>query len=293
MVWAAIGAAAVGVVGGAIVASNSGSSGSVGGSSSPAQVADPFASQRPGYQTQLNSLMGSSGTYMGNTTAQAGQSAIAGQQVAGTSGAGSGSSQALAQLTALSQPGNTFTTSDPSYQFRLDQGSENVSRSSAASGLLGSGNILAALNTYGQNMASTEYAAQYSRDQQNVTTNLAAENQQYNQNLTGQQQQFSQLGAIDQNSQNIYQNNYSRLAQLSGANVGSPSAAGGLLATQQAGAAAQVQNWSGLAVQGAQALTSGSSSTSTPYLGGVTSGVPVADVTAQTNLPTSVSDFSW
>lgn len=317
MVWAAIGAAAVGVVGGAIVANSGGGGGSsgggggnsVGGSSSPAQVADPFASQRPAYQTQLNSLLGSSGTYMGNTTAQAGQSAISsqqvtGQQVAGTSGANSGSAQALSQLNALSQPGNSFTTSDPSYQFRLGQGSTNVARSSAATGLVGSGNILAALDSYGQNMASTEYAAQYSRDQQNVASNLSAENQQYNQNLvsenqqfnqnlSGQQQQFSQFGSIDQNAQNIYQNNYSRLAQLSGANVGSPSAAGGLLASQQAGSAAQVQNWAGLAVQGAQALSGGSASTPAPYLGGVTAGAPVADVTAQTDLPTSVSDFSW
>ena len=57
----------------------------------------------------------------------------------------------------------SFQSSDPSYKWRLDQGQQALERSSAARGMLGSGNRLAALMDYGQGAASQEYGAQYNR----------------------------------------------------------------------------------------------------------------------------------
>lgn len=79
-----------------------------------------------------------------------------------------------------------FNADDPSYKWRMDQGLEATQRSYAARGMTNSGNVLAALTEYGQNMASTEYS-----------------------------------------------NQFNRLAQLAGANVGSPAAAGQILYNQQ------------------------------------------------------------
>jgi len=56
-----------------------------------------------------------------------------------------------------------FTPSDPSYKWRFDQGMEGVNRGAAASGMLRSGNRLAELETFGQNMASQEYSNQFAR----------------------------------------------------------------------------------------------------------------------------------
>lgn len=120
--------------------------------SSASQAADPFASQRPQYQQQLQQLMN----------------------------------------------GN-FTPSDPSYQFRMNQGMTNTQRTAAAGGMLNSGNTLAALNDYAQNTASTEYA-----------------------------------------------NQFSRLSQLSGANVGSPAAAAQIQQSNAAGGSAAMQQLGGL-----------------------------------------------
>jgi len=91
--------------------------------------------------------------------------------------------------------GDVTTSQDPSYKFRFDQGLEAVNRTSAGSGLLTSGNRLAALTDYGQGMASTEYA-----------------------------------------------NQFQRLAQLSGANIGSPAAAAQLQYQQQGNSSAGIQS---------------------------------------------------
>ncbi len=115
-----------------------------------ADAADPFASERPQYQDQLNTLMT-----------------------------------------------GKFDATDPSYKWRFDQGMEATNRGAAASGMLRSGNRLAALNDYGQGQASTEYA-----------------------------------------------NQFSRLSQLAGANIGSPAAAGQIIQGNQANSAA---GWAGLA----------------------------------------------
>jgi len=82
--------------------------------------------------------------------------------------------------------GNYKMSSDPSYQYQLDQGSTNLSRQMAAQHMQGSGAELAALQTYGQQTAAADFS-----------------------------------------------NQYDRLAQLSGANIGSPAAAGQIIAGQQ------------------------------------------------------------
>jgi hypothetical protein len=78
-------------------------------------------------------------------------------------------------------------TSQPGYQFNLDQGLKSVQGSAAANGMLNSGNVLSSLQTYGQNYAQSQLT---------------------NQELL--------------------------LAQLAGANVGSPGTAGQIMAGQQA-----------------------------------------------------------
>ena len=57
-----------------------------------------------------------------------------------------------------------FDESDPSYQWRRDQGLQGVMRQQAGKKMVGSGNTLTALTDYGQNAASQEYQAEYLRD---------------------------------------------------------------------------------------------------------------------------------
>jgi hypothetical protein len=102
-------------------------------------------------------------------------------------------SQYQTQLSNMMTPGSNFQAQDPSYNFRMQQGTAAVNAGAASSGLLNSGNRLTALQNYGQNTASTEF-----------------------------------------------QNQYARLAQLSGANTGSTATAGGIVAN--AGATTSANN---------------------------------------------------
>lgn len=89
-----------------------------------------------------------------------------------------------------------FTPDDPSYQWRMDQGMENLSRASAARGMLGSGNVLAELTNYAQGAASQEYSAQFNRllgASQNATQQYTAAYDTLGRML-GQQQGQQQLG---------------------------------------------------------------------------------------------------
>lgn len=65
------------------------------------------------------------------------------------------------QLANLMQ--GKFSANDPSYDWRFKQGQQALERSAAAKGFLGSGNILAELQNYGQGQASQEYQNQYNR----------------------------------------------------------------------------------------------------------------------------------
>jgi hypothetical protein len=89
-----------------------GQSRSIGGVA--ADLADPFAGERRGYQNQLRSLMENPGSF----------------------------------------------SSSPVYQFAFDQGLEALNRKAAASGMLNSGNRLAALQDYGQKSVSQMFFPQ-------------------------------------------------------------------------------------------------------------------------------------
>ena len=76
-------------------------------------------------------------------------------------------------LQKMMQPGG-FTPQDPSYNWRFSQGQQALERSMGASGMLNSGNRLAALTDYGQGQASTEYANQFSRLSQLAGANVGS-----------------------------------------------------------------------------------------------------------------------
>lgn len=262
MAWVAVAAAAVTVGGNYLL--NSGSGGGS-GTNSPAQAADPFASQRYQYQGILKNLMDGQGTKSGDQQAQDAMKGMALSQ-------SSPMWQGFNSMAQMLQPGNNFQPADPSYKFRFDQGMEAVNRSAAKGGMLGSGNQMAELMQFGQGMASQEFGAEFARQQ--ALTGQAAQLQQ---------QQFGMLSTVDQNQQNIFQNNYARLAQLAGANSGQPGQAGQLMASQQAGASAALQQFAPVAVQGAQSLwnwASGSSAnagaTADPYNSVYSGGEPDA-----------------
>lgn len=78
---------------------------------------------------------------------------------------------ALAQIMAGMGSGGEFSqkfspaslTSDPGYQFRLEQGIRGIDRSAAASGMSGSGAVLKALARFNQGVASDEFNNAYGR----------------------------------------------------------------------------------------------------------------------------------
>lgn len=73
---------------------------------------------------------------------------------------------------AMLQPGYNFQSSDPSYQWRLQQGlNSSVNSPAAAAGSLNSGGTLKALNNYAQGAASQEFNNQFTR--QNVMAGYA------------------------------------------------------------------------------------------------------------------------
>lgn len=75
--------------------------------------------------------------------------------------------------------------SDPSYQFRLQQGQDAIQSSAAAKGGLLSGATLKALQGYGQDMASQEYQDAYNR---------------FNADQTNQYNRLSNLVGVGQNA---------------------------------------------------------------------------------------------
>lgn len=78
---------------------------------------------------------------------------------------------------SLSKPFNFDITQDPGYQFRLDQGLKGVTNSAAASGTNLSGATLKELQEFGQQYASGEFNAAFSRDlatkQNTLSTDMA------------------------------------------------------------------------------------------------------------------------
>lgn len=100
---------------------------------------------------------------------------------------------ALSQLMGEMGPDGYFSQtytgqdiySDPSYQFRLQQGQDAIQSSAAAKGSLLSGATLKALQGYGQDMASQEYQNAYNR---------------FNADQTNQYNRLSNLVGIGQNA---------------------------------------------------------------------------------------------
>ena len=95
------------------------------------------------------------------------------------------------QLADLQAGSKQFSPSDPSYQFRYDQGLEAVNRSLAAQGQIGSGLQMKSLMDYGQASASQEYGNEWNR-----LASLAGVSQTVGVGSTNQGNQFMQnLGA--------------------------------------------------------------------------------------------------
>lgn len=144
---AVVGTSVAGAVAGSLVSSALAPSG---GSAGAAAAADPFAGQRPQYQTMLQQLMASGDpatSFLNNTQ----------------------------NPSAMLQPGYNFQSSDPSYKWRLDQGMQATDNKLAASGLNLSGNRMTALMDYAQGSASQEFRDEFNRQTtayQNTFNNL-------------------------------------------------------------------------------------------------------------------------
>lgn len=153
--------------------------------------------------------------------------------------AGQGS---LNQLTQGTMPGGDLVRrfgasdfqTDPGYQFRMEQGQRAIEGTGASRGMQLSGNTLAALTSFGQNLGSQEYQNAYSRyvaDQANrakqyqylasMSQNSAA-GQASAAGTTGElQAQYSGAAGTaaargDINQANIYQGTAGQLSNLAG-----------------------------------------------------------------------------
>ncbi len=172
---------------------------------------------------------------------------------------------ALGQMGDMASKPVSFTASDfannmdPAYKFNLDQGSQALQRSAAASGKLMSGGTLKDLTTYAQGQASNEYGNAYNRFMNNQNT-------QFNRlaSMSGSGQVGAgQLGAAGSSmAANIGNIATGTAGALSGLYTGGAAAQGGYLtgaANAQAGSSiAQGNAWSG-ALNGAgnSAMTAG------------------------------------
>ena len=134
-------------------------------------------------------------------------------------------SQMMGQMTPDGYFNQTYTGqdiySDPSYQFRLQQGQDAIQSSAAAQGGLLSGATLKALQNYGQDSASQEYGNAYNRfnaDQTNRYNRLS--------NLVGiGQNAAAQVGnAGAQTAQAIANNTMAGANALAAGQIGSANA---------------------------------------------------------------------
>lgn len=97
-----------------------------------------------------------------------------------------------------------FTTADfqedPGYQFRLDQGTEALNRSAAATGGLNSGRALKAAQDYVQGSANQEYSDAYNRYVNDYTTGFNSHVNNYttgfNADQTGKNNIFNKLATV-------------------------------------------------------------------------------------------------
>lgn len=157
------------------------------------------ASQEHARQMRLQQLisLGGSGGGTSNSPAAMDPTALANTTKSAAAQMGvTGPGQSSYDTALQKMMTGAFDSADPSYKWRFDQGQQAVERSAAAKGLLGSGNVLQELMSYGQGMASTEYAAQFDRlmkGSQNATSQYDAAIKglsamagiQYNQGMLG------------------------------------------------------------------------------------------------------------
>lgn len=91
-------------------------------------------------------------------------------------------------------PTSVTEQNDPGYQFRLQQGTQALQNSAAASGDLLSGNTLAGITQYGQNYASNEYNNVYNR----AFNQYATAYNQFQQNQANQYNRLASLAGVGQ-----------------------------------------------------------------------------------------------
>jgi len=273
-----------------------------------ASLASPFASQYAGYQSYVpgqlteeqntignstNSLAGITGALTnvnanvtGNPQLMQLMTQLAGSSSSVPSSVSGSASNLQSQLSALS--GNFM--SNPAIQAELQTGLGAVNAGAAASGTVGSGSQLLALQNYGQNFAASQYATQYNdilnANQQEYAQNTGAttlgaglEAQQFSQASTTNNaavneqqssiadiiQQLTSAGGIQENSGSLQLNSeqglLNTLSQLSGATTGSPATAG-TIASQQFGNSQQAAANVGSGLTGILSGLSGTSSVS-------------------------------
>ncbi len=217
--------------------------------------------------SQINGLLGHSGSgggqppsaVTGQPTPQVPQVGADGQPIASQGATGGGMPQYTdkwgdrlesaytdGNLTGGLDP-NNFET-DPSYQFRKQQGMDGLQSSAAASGGLLSGAALKSLNRYNSDLASQEYGNAWQRDQ-------AEKNNLYN-TLSGNRSQDYNLWSGERTRQ------YNELANMAG--VGQTTANN--LGTFGANNAAQQGDY---AINGANAQANGLIGATNAKLGGI------------------------
>jgi len=105
-----------------------------------------------------------------------------------------------------------FTT-DPGYQFRLEQGMKALNASAAAKGMGMSGANIKGATEYGQNLGSQEYTNAFNRYQANRTAQLAPLQSLYAGGQAAAAGSAAQAGALGSNLGQTYSNLGSNVAQ--------------------------------------------------------------------------------
>lgn len=161
------------------------------------------------------------------------------------------------QLTGGLDP--TKFQTDPSYQFRKQQGMDGIQSSAAASGGLLSGAALKSLAGYNSDLASQEYGNAWSRDQaekQNMFNvlggNRSQDYQLFNNEDTRQYNQLANMAGVGQQTAN----SLGQFGALNAQNQGNAAIAGANAQANglAAGAAAQGKGWTNILGLGAQAM---------------------------------------
>jgi hypothetical protein len=119
-----------------------------------------------------------------------------------------------------------FSPSDPSYQFRVQQGQQSLERSQAAKGMAGGGGAAIELQQYGQQSGATEYQAQFSRMLQAMTGVESQYQSQYSRLATLAGVQLDQQGLNMKQQGQLFDQNQSN-SHDAGIGAGLAAGAGG------------------------------------------------------------------